>query len=66
MLEKKMTKDIRTVNCVMAAEGMQSSDQGKDVMRNVLTDCTSFENSFDNIIEAGKKEGAKMFPIFKK
>ncbi len=66
MLEKKIKNDIQTVNGVITAEGMQSSDQGKDVMRNVLTDCTSFENAFDSIIETGKKEGAKMFPIFGK
>ena len=54
MLRKKINNDIDTVNSVMDAEEMPSSDQGKDIMRSVVRGCTSFENTFDDIIKAGK------------
>ncbi len=54
LLRKKINNDIDTVNSVMDAEEMPSSDQGKDIMRSVIRGCTSFENTFDDIIKAGK------------
>ena len=56
MLEKKIEKVINSVNRVMAAEKVHFSDQGKAAVSNVLKGCTSFENTFDKIIEAGKNE----------
>lgn len=66
MLEKKIKNAIDTVNRTMAEEGIPSSDQGKDVMRSILKGCTSFEYTFETMIDAGKKEGKEMFPIFRK
>lgn len=54
LLRKKINNDIDKVNSVLEAEEMPSSDQGKDIMRTVVRGCTSFENSFDDIIKAGK------------
>lgn len=62
MLEKKLKKDVDILNAVMKAAGMPSTDQSRDIMRSMITDCTSFENTFDKLIEAGKKESKKKFP----
>jgi len=62
LLEKKIEKAIRIVNQMMAAEEIRLSDQGKDAVKSVLKGCTSFENTFDKIIEAGKKEVDEIQP----
>lgn len=62
MLEKKLKNAIDAVNSVMKAEGTPSTDQTRDIMRSVVKGGTSFENTFDNIIEAGKKENDDQFP----
>lgn len=62
MLEKKIKNDIDMVNRAMAEEGIPSSDHAKEVMRSVIKGCTSFESTFDRIIEAGKKEEKEIFP----
>lgn len=60
LLSKKIDNDINRVNSVMEVEEMPSSDQGKDIMRSLIRGCTSFENSFDDIIKAGKAEGKEI------
>lgn len=56
LLEKKLKNDIDVVNSAVAAEGIPSTDQSRDVVRSLIKGCTSFESAFDSIIEAGKKE----------
>lgn len=62
MLEKKLKKDFDAVTTAMKAGGITSTDVSRDVMRSMVKGCTSFENTFDNLIEAGKKEKNDTFP----
>lgn len=62
LLEKKLKNAIDAVNSMMRTEGIPATDQTRDVMRSIIKGGTSFENTFDNIIEAGKKENNDQFP----
>lgn len=62
MLVKKLNHAIHIVNKVMASEEVRFSDQGKDALKTVLKGGTGFENSFDRIIKAGKKEVDEVQP----
>jgi len=62
LLEKKLKKDIDILSAVMKMAGIQSTDQTKDIMRSMITGCTSFENTFDKLIEAGRQDSKNQFP----
>ena len=66
MLERKIENVITAVNRVMEEAGIPSSDQGKDALFNIVENGASFDNRLDKIIQAGRKEGRKLFPIFGK